>query len=128
MDCILCGEAIESVDHLFSACKMAALVWNKLSEWAKIPPIFAFSFRDLVSIHNGDGVVRKAKDIVRGLIMVVYWCIWKAKNANFFSNGKGCSEEIFGEVKALGFLWLKCRSKHKNIVWRDWCISPLYML
>ncbi|XP_022031380.1 uncharacterized protein LOC110932345 [Helianthus annuus] len=127
-ECILCGEANETVDHLFSICRIAASVWEKISEWVKIPPIFAFSFRDILSIHEGVGANRKTKDIIRGLIMIACWCIWKARNEKYFSSGKGCSAEIFGEVESLGYLWLKCRSIHKGIVWSEWCNSPLYML
>ncbi|XP_021996032.1 uncharacterized protein LOC110893224 [Helianthus annuus] len=128
VDCILCGADTEIVDHLFSACSIAASVWEKISDWIKIPPVFAFSFGDILSTHERVGENRKAKDIIRGLLMIACWCIWKACNEKFFSNGKGCSTEIFGEVKSIGFRWLKCRSSHKSIVWSEWCKSPMYML
>ncbi|XP_022032249.1 uncharacterized protein LOC110933327 [Helianthus annuus] len=127
-DCILCGEDIETVDHLFSACRIAVEVWEKISAWLKIPPLFAFSFGDIISIHESVGENRRAKDIIRGLLMIACWCIWKSRNDKFFSSGKGCGAEIFGEVKAIGFLWLKCRSINKGLVWSEWCKYSLYML
>ncbi|XP_021986391.1 uncharacterized protein LOC110882759 [Helianthus annuus] len=126
--CALCGEGIESVDHLFTACNISMSVWNRLSGWIKIPPIFAFSFKDLLEVHKWFDGNKSAKKIVRGLIMVTCWAIWKARNDKFFSKGRGDSNVIFGDVRSMGFLWLKCRSKNNNIGWRDWCSFPLYMM
>ncbi|KAJ0881550.1 putative reverse transcriptase zinc-binding domain-containing protein [Helianthus annuus] len=124
-DCVLCGEEQETVD-LFTACSVSLRVWNQLSRRVKLPPIYAFSFRDLMEFYKVCGLGMKEKEVVHGL--VITWCIWKVRNDKAFSNGRGDSESIFGNSKALGFLWLKCRSKHKNIVWKDWCKFPLYML
>ncbi|XP_022019040.1 uncharacterized protein LOC110919072 [Helianthus annuus] len=105
--CVLCGDGIETVDHLFSACNKSLRVWERLSEWMKIPHIYAFSIFDLLEVHKGVDGDYKAKDIVKGLILVTCWAIWKARNAKNFSDGKGDSGEFFGEVRSLGFLWLK---------------------
>ncbi|XP_022025107.1 uncharacterized protein LOC110925461 [Helianthus annuus] len=127
VDCALCGEGVETVEHLFTACNVTMRVWNRFSEWVKIPPIFAFSFKDILSIHKGGNGDKKVKGIIRGLVMVTCWAIWKARNDKIFGNGQGNSEDIFGAVRSLGFFWLKNRSAHKNIVWREWCNYPLYM-
>ncbi|KAJ0492580.1 putative reverse transcriptase zinc-binding domain-containing protein [Helianthus annuus] len=49
-DCVLCGEAIESVDHIFTTCDISLRVWNRLSVWAKLPPILHFLLVALWSI------------------------------------------------------------------------------
>ncbi|KAJ0758378.1 putative reverse transcriptase zinc-binding domain-containing protein [Helianthus annuus] len=126
--CVLCGDSVESVDHLFSGCEMSLRVWNRLCEWANIPHIFAFSFGDLVEHYKFCPGNKEYKEVVRGLIIVACWCIWNARNAKFFSSKETSWEKIFGEVRSLGFFWLKNRSKHRNIVWVEWCKSPLYMV
>ncbi|XP_021980328.1 uncharacterized protein LOC110876465 [Helianthus annuus] len=35
--CVFCGETEESVDHLFSGCRVACGVWIALAKWCKIP-------------------------------------------------------------------------------------------
>ncbi|KAJ0547568.1 hypothetical protein HanRHA438_Chr08g0358371 [Helianthus annuus] len=90
--------------------------------------MFAISFRDLLEVHKGCGGDKKAKEIVTGLVIVTCWCIWKFRNTKIFFNGRGNSDEIYGDVRTLDFLWLKCRSKHSNIVWKDWCKFSLYMV
>ncbi|MFS7925586.1 putative reverse transcriptase zinc-binding domain-containing protein [Helianthus anomalus] len=126
--CSLCGEVTETWTKFFFACEVAIEVWHRLSSWAKIPPIFAFAFGDLLVCYKWSGLGKEVKDIVWGLIVVSCWCIWKARNGKIFSNGRKNSFEIFREVKSLGFLWLKSRSKHRNIVWSERCNYPLYML
>ncbi|KAJ0428502.1 hypothetical protein HanHA300_Chr17g0646851 [Helianthus annuus] len=126
--CGLCNEGTESADHLFTGCSISMGVWDRFSEWLKLPNFFAFSISDLLVIHEGAGGDRQAKEIVRGLVLVTCWVIWKARNNRVFSNGSEDSNDSFGEVRSLGFFWLRCRSKHSSIVWRDWCSYPLYML
>ncbi|MFS8014560.1 hypothetical protein Hanom_Chr15g01345951 [Helianthus anomalus] len=49
--CRLCGGHEETSDHLFSACYIVAVLWNKVSAGCKIRQIFAFSFKDLLSVY-----------------------------------------------------------------------------
>ncbi|KAJ0868411.1 putative reverse transcriptase zinc-binding domain-containing protein [Helianthus annuus] len=112
--CAFCRVFSESMDHLFSGCETACAVWSWLSEWAKINLIFVFSFKDVLMLHKGASEDKRARVIIQGLIMVVCWCVWKARNNKIFSSGRGSVEEIIEEVKSLGFLWLKCRSKYRD--------------
>ncbi|KAJ0912318.1 putative reverse transcriptase zinc-binding domain-containing protein [Helianthus annuus] len=113
-ECALCQETSETVDHLFSGCWVALRVWSEISSWIKVPPIFAFSFKDLMEVYNPEGSGAVQKKIVRGIIIVGCWCIWRARNKKTFDNGKGEWSEIVGEVKSLSFFWFKNRSKYKK--------------
>ncbi|XP_021971624.1 uncharacterized protein LOC110866784 [Helianthus annuus] len=127
--CALCGEGVETVDHIFTACDVAMRVWNRFCGWVNLPPFFAFSFSDVLNFHKGVDRNKKAKEIIRGLVVVVCWAIWKARNEKIFANGRVDCVDIFGEVRSYGFFfWLKNRSKYREIVWREWCNNPLYML
>ncbi|XP_022023951.1 uncharacterized protein LOC110924227 [Helianthus annuus] len=121
-ECGLCGEGVDLVDHIFTACEYS------LCGWARLPPLYAFTFKDIMDFHKSIPGNKKVKETVRGLMFVACWCIWKARNANIFSNWNGNSGEIFEEVRSLGFLWLKSRSKHRNLDWRKWCNFTLYTL
>ncbi|XP_021995361.1 uncharacterized protein LOC110892510 [Helianthus annuus] len=41
-DCVFCGVGVENVEHLFTGCITAMRVWSCISQWANIPPIYAF--------------------------------------------------------------------------------------
>ncbi|XP_021975172.1 uncharacterized protein LOC110870292 [Helianthus annuus] len=119
--CLLCHEAEESADHIFTACQVAAVIWNGISSWCKIPCIIAFSVKDLISIHKEITGLERKNDAVQGIIRVACWSIWRARNSIKFSNSSARIENIMSEVKSLTFLWFSSRSKHKGVEWKDWC-------
>ncbi|KAJ0702066.1 putative RNA-directed DNA polymerase [Helianthus annuus] len=119
--CPICKSEMETVEHLFTSCVTAVVLWQKISRWCRIPPVFAFSFKDLVEIHKGSSISIKEKPIIQGIIFVSCWCLWLARNRALFSGITVKVEDVFSEVRSLGFLWFKHRSKHRSISWSDWC-------
>ena len=107
VSCVLCGSADESVDHLFTGCIIATRLWHHISSWCKVQNIFAFSFKDLLDVHNFVGLSGRAREIFYGIIIIGCWCIWKARNLLKFQSKKARLEDIIGEVKVLGFFGLK---------------------
>ncbi|KAJ0548259.1 putative reverse transcriptase zinc-binding domain-containing protein [Helianthus annuus] len=119
--CPLCKSDYESVDHLFTACLFATVLWQKVSRWCRIPPIFAFSFKDLLEVYNSAHVNTTVRPIVHGILFSSAWCLWKARNKALFSGVEVNVDCIFSEVKSLGFLWCKYRSRNSHISCSDWC-------
>ncbi|KAJ0581748.1 putative reverse transcriptase zinc-binding domain-containing protein [Helianthus annuus] len=119
--CPMCSTEVETADHMFIVCFIASMVWNGVSNWCKIPYIFAFSIQDLLSVYKGLSVSERKKDAVQGIIMIACWSLWRARNNVKFSNDPVRIEGIISEIKALSFLWFSNRSKHKGVAWKDWC-------
>ncbi|KAM0008293.1 putative RNA-directed DNA polymerase [Helianthus debilis subsp. tardiflorus] len=71
LTCPLCNSEEESVDHVFIACRVAAIIWNGVSSWCKIPQIYAFSIKDLLCFHANLRVSERKKVAVQGIIMLV---------------------------------------------------------
>ncbi|KAJ0908196.1 putative reverse transcriptase zinc-binding domain-containing protein [Helianthus annuus] len=101
--CVLCSDGPESADHLFCACYTAAVLWNQLSIWCRVRPIFAFSTKDLLELHESSGLVSHAKEIFHGLIVVGYWVLWKKRNDIRFLSASLEVGNLIQEVKVLGF-------------------------
>ncbi|XP_022013770.1 uncharacterized protein LOC110913232 [Helianthus annuus] len=118
--CIMCGDGSETAEHLFCTCVVASEVWARISRWAHVGPIYAFSLSDLLEVHEFSGLGNKAKDILKGVIMIVLWCIWKARNGRRFSDSHKSADKIVQDVKSLGFLWYSNRSKCKDVSWENW--------
>ncbi|KAJ0859583.1 putative reverse transcriptase zinc-binding domain-containing protein [Helianthus annuus] len=86
--CLFYNEHEETTGHLFTACSVAIRVWVTINAWCNIPPIYAFEFKDLMDTQNSFQGGKKMKKIVRGLVIISCWCIWKSMNELFSIKSK----------------------------------------
>ncbi|KAJ0667015.1 putative RNA-directed DNA polymerase [Helianthus annuus] len=119
--CPLCKSEVETAAHLFTSCYIAAVLWQKISSWCRIPPIYPFSVKDLLEFHKYCSLSSEAKVALHGIIFSACWCLWLMRNKAIFSAAVVKVDCIFSEVKSLGFLWYNNRSKGRSISWDDWC-------
>ncbi|XP_076925934.1 uncharacterized protein LOC143588928 [Bidens hawaiensis] len=109
-DCPACGEADETTGHVFVSCSLAQAVWQAVSTWCMVPHIFAFSIRDILELYKFiKGSKRQAK-FFHAVYLVSVWCLWKARNDIVFNGMAVTAEIVVGNIKALGYLWVKNRS------------------
>ncbi|PWA80208.1 RNA-directed DNA polymerase, eukaryota [Artemisia annua] len=119
--CSVCEEGLESVEHLFTSCSVALMVWNLICKWTHVQRFFAFSFKDLIEMHDHVGLKGKAKVVFQGIIFISCWAIWRARNKLKFEGIKIKVEEVVSEIKSMGFLWVRSRLKMYSLSWSDWC-------
>ncbi|KAD2394189.1 hypothetical protein E3N88_41166 [Mikania micrantha] len=102
LTCKLCDKAEETIDHLFTACQMSTYyLWSKIESWCKLPPLFAFSFRDLMVFHNSLVATKLRKELVLSVLQMTVWCIWKARNDAMFRQHRIIKEKMVDDVKML---------------------------
>ena len=119
--CPLCNEADEFVLHIFTACAASTGIWQAISTWCGIPSVFAFETKDLIEIANNCRRAPIYKEIIKGIMIITCWRIWKARNDLIFRGVRTNGVKIIAEVKAYGFLWYKHRSKRSVCDWENWC-------
>ncbi|XP_076958366.1 uncharacterized protein LOC143634074 [Bidens hawaiensis] len=86
--CPLCEVEKESSDHIFLSCYVALVLWQFISSWCKVPPVYAFEFRDLLTTHLHLGIPKNKQKAIQSIILIASWCIWKARNMAIFDNKK----------------------------------------
>ncbi|XP_076895079.1 uncharacterized protein LOC143547568 [Bidens hawaiensis] len=101
--CILCDSGIESADHIYTGCMVAAVVWENISRWCKVPPIFGFSVRDLLELHKVNYIGANKNEVLHGIIIIACWTIWKARNEKVFEGKDVKIEEIIADIKSFIF-------------------------
>ncbi|KAJ0752067.1 putative reverse transcriptase zinc-binding domain-containing protein [Helianthus annuus] len=82
--CVLCEDGEELVDHLFTGCGIYGGVGRHIKVVWSTQFFFASSLKDVVEIHNTDGLSNLRKEIVRGAVIACCLRIWKARNEQFF--------------------------------------------
>ncbi|KAM0019452.1 putative RNA-directed DNA polymerase [Helianthus debilis subsp. tardiflorus] len=103
LSCCLCGEEDETADHLFTTCCFASMVWSFVCSWSKSQNFIRFFFKDLLEAHNYVGLIDQKKEVLKGIIRIGCWCIWKARNEAKFNNTQVKLERIISEIRSLGF-------------------------
>ncbi|XP_076944940.1 uncharacterized protein LOC143615794 [Bidens hawaiensis] len=120
LDCPICGKGMETVDHVFISCDFSQAVWCLISQWCKVPSIYAFSVRDLVELHRYASFPTDKAKAFHAVCLVTIWCIWKKRNDVVKKGGQVHPRSLIEEVKPLGFLWIRNRSKRRGLPWEDW--------
>ena len=82
--CVLCGNHIETIDHLFFQCRTSNHVWTEIKAWLgftrELKTIKA-AVKWIIKEARGTGGQAIAKRM--GIACTVY-CIWKHRNAKMF--------------------------------------------
>ncbi|KAL8231499.1 hypothetical protein R6Q57_001277 [Mikania cordata] len=56
------------------------------------------------------------------------WSLWHARNNKLFNNNPISIARIKEEIKSLGFLWIRARSRAPQLTWDDWDSFNLHSL
>ncbi|KAL8248807.1 hypothetical protein R6Q59_005675 [Mikania micrantha] len=110
----------ETAEHLLIACHLASGVWQSISQWCNIPPIYAFRIRDLLELPKNYKGNKTKKNLLHAVIITVVWCIWKIRNGIVHNGISPSIGSLVEEVKSLGFLWVKNRAKLDRLDWNNW--------
>jgi hypothetical protein len=74
--CVLCGENMETVSHLFLYCRVITRVWNRIFEWLGFHftlPHSLFSLLNSVAANTG---IKKVRLGVEMIWCAVIWTVW----------------------------------------------------
>ncbi|XP_076897948.1 uncharacterized protein LOC143551383 [Bidens hawaiensis] len=119
--CVLCEFGDESVEHIFTSCYVASIIWQAIASWCGINNFFAFSMDDLMEVHNYVGLKGYAKTAFQGIVIISCWRIWKARNECVFDRKIVRVGDLISEIKSLSFFWFSNRFDKYSLSWDSWC-------
>ncbi|PWA75160.1 RNA-directed DNA polymerase, eukaryota, Reverse transcriptase zinc-binding domain protein [Artemisia annua] len=126
--CPMCNVDAESTSHLFVTCGFSYGVWSIIWAWCKLHPVNFNSIDELLEWLGSLQMSTWGKRIIRGIVMVTCWAVWKERNKKIFKNGSPKVVEVVAMVKSLSFLWFCHRSSRYKVEWNEWVKYPLYIL
>ncbi|XP_076892373.1 uncharacterized protein LOC143544101 [Bidens hawaiensis] len=118
--CPLCGDYDETSDHLFVSCQSSQVIWQVIAQWCKVPTLYAFSIKDLLDFHLTIQGTEKRRKVIHAMVLITIWSIWKLRNDRVFNQAETLHSKTIEEIKSLGYLWVRCRSKESDITWNSW--------
>ncbi|XP_022014066.1 uncharacterized protein LOC110913553 [Helianthus annuus] len=119
--CPRCRSEEKTVNHVISECVESVIVWRQIIDWLKLPSVADTSSCEK-ALTYADGLKGSIlwRKTVKMEMQATMWHLWKARNGKEFKGIARTGESIVEEIKADTFLWLKSRSKVKDIVWERW--------
>ncbi|GFY93106.1 hypothetical protein Acr_08g0015020 [Actinidia rufa] len=97
--CVLCGDPVESVSHLFFQCTIVRQIWAEIKGWlgfSRALTTLEATAKWIVKEGMGTGVPAIAKKL--GFAATVY-CIWKTRNARIFEGKVSHTADIVRDIK-----------------------------
>ncbi|KAJ0635208.1 putative proteasome endopeptidase complex [Helianthus annuus] len=91
-----------------------------IAQWCRIPPIFAFSFKDVLVTHSSVYGSRKKKKVLNAIFQVVIWSIWRMRNEVIFGSVEPSITKVVEESKSMAYHWVKNRSRSHSWTWSEW--------
>ncbi|KAJ0535046.1 putative reverse transcriptase zinc-binding domain-containing protein [Helianthus annuus] len=119
--CSRCKKEEESVNHLLLNCLKSRAIWRNILIWLKLPiQLNSDSCGDLLEMIEEINGSKEWKKLIKAIFMITIWQIWKYRNDVEFNKKEGLLKDSIDDIKELSFLWIKERSRLKNLVWERW--------
>ncbi|WMV19021.1 hypothetical protein MTR67_012406 [Solanum verrucosum] len=84
--CCLCGEAAETVRHLFLHCKITDQLWKIFINLRGIQWTMPSKIVDTLSSWEEAGIEAKNRSYWRTIPACIWWTIWRERNARSFED------------------------------------------
>nr|GEX28087.1 RNA-directed DNA polymerase, eukaryota, reverse transcriptase zinc-binding domain protein [Tanacetum cinerariifolium] len=121
----------QSRDHCIRSCPIIKLLWFKIWDWWRTPPLFNPSLDDIL-IGNFNLFLKKwAAKLVHAVCFALIWHIWGWRNKILHACSDSAAaaalhEDIFPSVQRMSLLWVSKRAFKSNssFSWDHWIHKP----
>ncbi|XP_022031448.1 uncharacterized protein LOC110932420 [Helianthus annuus] len=121
LQCVLCNNEVESVNHLLMTSESAQLVWSLIFQWMNIPlPGYILSVVQLLETIDSHSWQKKIKRAVYVVVAATCWNLRLMRNECIFKNKSPNITNLIGNIKAISYTWIKNRAGLQEIIWEKW--------
>lgn len=99
--CVLCGDQVETINHLFLQCKWTDQLWRMFISMKGIKWVKPGSIADVLRCWNIDGNVNNKEKRWKIVPSCIWWTVWTERNKRSFE-GMQSSLQSF-KMNCLGF-------------------------
>ncbi|KAK3205489.1 hypothetical protein Dsin_019535 [Dipteronia sinensis] len=114
MECSLCNEGDESIDHLFLNCKWYWNIWISCMKWWGVSFCVPVSLLEWWKCWIGICTKNLLERAWFSLFFVVTWSIWEAMNGKVFRNVEVSNGQVQDMIRFRVAWWFKFLGKGSN--------------
>ncbi|WMV34938.1 hypothetical protein MTR67_028323 [Solanum verrucosum] len=92
--CLLCGETLENVNHLFLRCKYTQQLWRIFLSHKGISWTMPGKVSEALKSWEEAGVLAKDRGRWRLIPASIWWAIWKERNSRCFENIENSVQKV----------------------------------
>ncbi|KAK3200402.1 hypothetical protein Dsin_023817 [Dipteronia sinensis] len=107
LECPMCGEFEEDIDHLFLRCKWAWNLWNSCMNWWGVSSCAADSVRNWWFGWIGLCPKKNSNRSWISMFFAVSWSIWEARNGKVFKKVEASFSKTVDMVRFRVAWWFK---------------------
>lgn len=127
--CLFCDVHEESRDHCFCSCPIIKLVWFKIWDWWKTPPLFNPSLDDILTGNFKFCSEKRVAKLFHAVCFALIWHIWGWRNIILHACSDSDAvavrhEDIFPSVQRMSLLWVINRAFKSHFSWDHWIHKP----
>ncbi|MFS8029935.1 putative ribosomal protein L37ae [Helianthus anomalus] len=101
----------ETADPFFS---------NEVWQAVSAAKIIAFSTKDILNLHTSLDGGKTYRWMTQSVLLMACWILWKLRNNIVFNRKKAKAAGVVQELKILGLLWIKNRSRKVSLDESKW--------
>ncbi|XP_058758447.1 uncharacterized protein LOC131631698 [Vicia villosa] len=111
--CAFCELRYEEPFHIFISCSKLQILWGKINLWLDIDSQGAEDCCE--QLHEGISALSGKIQCKRAaaIWMMIWWCIWKARNNIIFNNAVFDCDELFVSILWYSWWWLAIEAKDR---------------
>ncbi|XP_071719608.1 uncharacterized protein [Rutidosis leptorrhynchoides] len=121
--CPICGNEIETIEHVLIRCSVALDVWTRVSRWWNSNIRASIDVNSRFSGFSSSGSNTKSV-LWQAIEWITGYILWKNRNNVIFKRKKGNAPMILNEIQVKAFDWISNRSKKHRLVWSQWLLNP----
>ncbi|GKC38107.1 RNA-directed DNA polymerase, eukaryota, reverse transcriptase zinc-binding domain protein, partial [Tanacetum coccineum] len=123
--CSICGEDVETVNHIFFSCETAKDLWALLARWWSLDIPICSNFLDWSTWLDSLHLSSKEKLFLEGVGGALLWTIWNFRNRLIFSVPPPKKAVLWDIIVTQSFLWISSRNPKLKFSWVGWIQHPL---
>ncbi|XP_071699502.1 uncharacterized protein [Rutidosis leptorrhynchoides] len=111
VQCPLCDDDLESVDHSLIFCSHAQMVWDRVFKWGNRGHFHSFTINEILKDSS-----LGASHLWQAVIWISTYFIWKNRNNMVFQGKSWNASVALNEIQAISFEWISQRAKHTTSI------------